>query len=403
MRIAFFTVLSPIRSALADCAEGLALAMSRNQDITIDLFINDDYKPDNPQILERFKIYTYHEFTALADRYQSIMYWLGDHGRYHGFMLDFVHRYPGVVVLNDLTLHRCVMDITLNRGNTESYLAEMRYAYGDVNALEIAWRIKTGQEGDQLALDYPLIERIVDSSLGVIVHSEYGRRKILNRHPEVPVQRIPYPFFMPGQSAPIEPEKMRAEARASFNLPEDTFVVGSSGIFVPNKHLGDSLSAFAHLLPRHPNSKYILSGFAVPEYNLNAHIEQMGLSDYVTITGWQPPDAFSRQMAAFDVGIHLRYPHIGGVPYTPIRLMGLGVCTIVSDIEPLAELPQGACIKIPPDVYQRDSLRAILEHLADNPDFRKEIAHNGQQYISQNHNIVKIAERYIQTLSIYGR
>ena len=402
MRIAFFAILSPIRSALADYAEGLALAMVQNQDVTIDFFINDDYQPDNHQILEKFNIYTYHEFSARADQYYSILYWLGDHGRYNGFMLDFIHRYPGVVVLHDLTLHRCVMDVTLNRGDAAAYQAEMRYAYGDVDALEIARQIKTGN-GDQLVLEYPLFERIVDSSLGIIVHSKYGRNQILAKRPYASVHHIPHPFFMPGQSAPIEPEKMRAEARASFNLSKDTFVVGSSGIFVPNKHLGDSLSAFAHLLPRHPNSKYILSGFAVPEYNLNAHIEQMGLSDYVTITGWQPPDAFSRQMAAFDVGIHLRYPHIGGVPYTPIRLMGLGVCTIVSDIEPLAELPQGACIKIPPDVYQRDSLRTILEHLADNPDFRKEIAHNGQQYISQNHNIVKIAERYIQTLSIHGR
>ncbi len=402
MRIAFFAVLSPIRSALADCAEGLALAMAENQDVTIDFFVNDDYQPDNPQILANFKIYTCHEFTERANQYQSIMYWLGDHGHYHGFMLDFVHRYPGVVVLNDLTLHRCVMDVTLNRGDTAAYQAEMRYAYGDVDALEIVRQIKTG-DGDQLVLNYPLYERIVDSSLGVIVHSEYGRREILAKRPQALVCRIPYPFFMPGQSIPIEPKIARLQAREVLGLSDDTFVVGSSGIFVPNKHLGDSLSAFAHILPQHPDSRYVLSGFAVPGYDLAAHIEQMGLSEYAIITGWLPPEAFSRQMAAFDVGIHLRYPHIGGVPYTPIRLMGLGVCTIVSDIEPLAELPQGACIKIPPDAFQRDSLRAILAYLTDHPDFRRQIATNGQQFITENHNITHIAEQYIQFLMAHRR
>ncbi len=398
MRIAFFAVLSPIRSALADYAEGLALAMAQNQDVTIDFFVNDDYRPDNPQILAKFKIYTYHDFAARAARYQSILYWLGDHGRYNGFMLDFIHRYPGVVVLHDLTLHRCVMDVTLNRGDVAAYQAEMRYAYGDVNALEIARRVKTG-DGDQLVLDYPLYERVVDSSLGLVVHSEYGRSRILARRPEASARRIPHPFFMPGQTAPLSPESARAQARASLGLPDEALVVGSSGIFVPNKHLGDSLSAFVHILPSHPRSKYILSGFAVPHYNLAAHIEQMGLSPYTMITGWLPPEPFSRQMAAFDVGIHLRYPHIGGVPYTPIRLMGLGVCTIVSDIEPLAELPQGACVKIAPDAYQRDSLRVILTHLADNPDFRRQIARNGQQLIEQNHNLSHIAGQYIQFLA----
>jgi len=402
MRIAFFTILSPIRSALADCAEGLILAMAKNQDVIIDIFINDDYQPDNNQILKQFNIYTYHKFAALADQYQSILYWMGDHGQYHGFMLDFIHRFPGIVVLNDLTLHRCIMQNTLDKGDPATYQFELQYAYGNVNAIDIATQIKKGQD-DQIILKYPLYERVVDSSLGVIVHSEYGRNKILASHPQSSVKRIPYPFFMPGQELPGSLAEARAQARTSLDLSNDTFVVGSSGIFVPNKHLGDSFSAFAHILPKHPRSKYILSGFAVPEYNLASHIEQMGLTPYVTLTGWLPPDEFSRQMAAFDVGIHLRYPHIGGVPYTPIRLMGLGVCTIISDIEPLAEFPQGACIKIPPDAYQRDSLRAILEYLADHPDFRQQIARNGQRFIEQNHDIDRIAEQYLQFLMAHRR
>src|SRR5512136_793674 len=130
MRIAFFTPLSPNQSALADCGEGLALAMSSLPDVTVDLFINDDYQPDNPVIVERLKVYTYRKFEARARDYDICFYSLGDHPGYHGYMLEFVERYPGVINLHDLTFQHCIIARTLSRGNVEAYLEEMRYAYG---------------------------------------------------------------------------------------------------------------------------------------------------------------------------------------------------------------------------------------------------------------------------------
>lgn len=389
MRIAFFTPLSPIQSAISDYSEGLALAMSNIASIEIDLFIDEGYQPDNAVIAERFRIYTYRQFEQRAGDYDATLYALGDHSAYHGYMLDFVHTYPGVVILHDVTLHRCILQAALKRRNLRAYLDDLEYAYA-VRDLRFAGQIQAGF-GHHLILEYPLFERIVNNSRGVIVHNHHARSRILAKCPNASVQCIFSPFFLPPGMPTFA---SRAQQRAQMGL-EDYFVVGSFGLFVADKHLEDCLSAFARVAHKHPHSKYILGGQVMEGYDLAGQIKKMGLEDQVIITGWLPPPQFVQYMFALDVGIHLRYPHVGGTPYTPLRLMGLDICTIVSDIEPLAELPQGACIKIAPDHYQADTLAALLEYLAEQPDFCRQIGDNGRQFIARHHNVDQIAQQYV--------
>ena len=399
MKIAFFTPVFPIQSALSDIGEGLAVGLAALPDVTVDLIIDEGYKPDNPVITEEFTIHTHREFDA--QKYDAIIYSMGD-ASYHAYMLDFIHRYPGVVILNDLTLHRCILGATLAKGNVQGYLEEMRYAYG-IQDLRVANQIHTSLASD-LVMTYPLFERIVDSSLGTIVLNQYARDRILEKRPQAKVAYIETPFFMPPGFPEFVLEEERAKQRAELGV-EDCFVVGSFGIFVPDKHLEACLRAFAHVVRKQPKSKYILVGPAVQGYDLSGYIHEMGLSDYVILTGWMPPVPFAQAMFALDVGIHLRYPHIGGTPYTPVRLMGLDVCTIISDIEPLEEFPQGACVKIAPDEYQEDTLTAVLDYLVEHPEFRKQVARNGAQLIRRDYDVACVARQYvafIQSLLEHG-
>lgn len=395
MRIAFFTPLSPKPSALSDFGEGLALALAEQPGVQVDVYIDNGYSPDNPLVVDRLSPRAYREFAAHARDYDVCLYSLGDHSGHHGFMIDLVHRYPGVIILNDLTLHRLLLHRALSQGDFESYFAEMRYAY-DLYDAGIAEQV-LANVGHRLVMEYPLFERFADSSRGVIVQNEYARARVLAARPQAKVACIPYPFFMPPGYPEFDLPSHRLARRSELGL-DDHFIVGSFGIFVADKHLEDCLRAFERVARKHPRAHYLLGGSARPEYDLAGHVRRMGLDRQVTITGWASPLQFAQNMFALDVGIHLRYPHIGGTPYTPIRLMGLGVCTIVSDIEPLAELPQGACVKIAPDDYQEDVLAAMLEHLADQPEFRAEVAENGRRFIERRHAVGDVARRYVEFL-----
>jgi len=393
MRIAFFTPLSPQRSALADYGEGLAMGLARQPGVTVDLFIGENLSPDNPVINQQFRVKSYRDFEAQADQYDLCLYSMGDHADYHGYMLELIERHPGIVILNDLVLHRCILQSALEQDNLALYLDELEHAYG-FRDQHIITQIQAGL-GEFAILDYPLFEGVVDRSLGVIVQNHYARSRILAKRPAANVACLPYPFFMPpGFSEPDLPaarEKMRAELGWS-----DQLIVGSFGIFVPSKHLDACLIAFAQLVREHPNSKYLLGGAPIEGYDLRQQIRHLGLEDKVFITGWMPPWQFVRYMLALDVGIHLRYPHIGGTPYTPIRLMGLGICTIVSDIEPLAELPVGACIKIAPDSYQAPTLAALLKSLTTQPDLRQLISANGQHVIDAGYQLDQVARDTVE-------
>ncbi|MEZ4594910.1 MAG: glycosyltransferase, partial [Chloroflexota bacterium] len=391
MRIAFFTPLPPIQSALADFAEGLIDALAALPEVAaLDIFTSGQYTPESDFANGRIALLPHTAYANRQPDYDVTLYSLGDNGRFHGYMLDYLHRFPGIVILNDTTLHRCILSATVGQNNPQAYIDELQYAYQD-DAVQIAQQISSGL-GNERLLRFPLIERIIDSSQGVIVQNQFARNQVLALRPSARTQIIPYPYFLPNALTQVEPSALRTQQRTALGLTADSFLVGSFGIFVPNKHLRACLAAFKEVTRRTPDAYYLLGGFAADGYDLIREIRQMGLENHVHLTGWQPPTTFVQQMFALDVGIHLRHPHIGGTPYTPIRLMGLGIATITSDIEPLQEFPQGSCIKLAPDDYANTLLVELLGKLATDTSFRQLIAENGRTFIQRQHQLKEVAQ-----------
>jgi glycosyltransferase involved in cell wall biosynthesis len=387
MPIAFFTPLSPMRTAIADLSEGLLPSLRELVDV--DLYIDDGYWPRDPRIARRFRIRTYREFPAHADRYDAILYAIGDDARCHGYIYGALQRFPGIVLLHDVTLHRLVANLAFRTADTEFYLREMRYAYG-MTDLRVGQRAVAGF-GSERALWYPLLERVVDCSLGVIVYNGYARRQVLRRCPHARVAQINYHFALP---AGFVHDVDVGALRRRWGL-EDRFVIGSCGLFVPDKRLQACLRAFARFREHHARAVYLLIGSSWQGPGLPRLIDELGLRDHVVLTGWLDPPSFAQHMQLLDVAVHLRYPHIGGTPFTPIRLMGLGLPTIVSDIQPLAELPEGACIKVAPDPYEEDTLYKLFLYLAENSDVRSRLGANASRWIHDHHEVRQVAEQHL--------
>ncbi len=395
MRIAFFTPLPPIQSALADFAEGLTDALAMLPEVAaLDIFISGAYTPETDFTNSKIALFPHTIYASRQQDYDVTVYSLGDNGRFHGYMLDYLHRFPGIVILNDTTLHRCILTATVGQNNPQAYIDELFYAYQN-DAAHIAQQISSGL-GNEVLLRFPLIERIIDSSQGVIVQNQFAQAQVLRLRPSACTKIIPYPYFLPKTIGDVNLIALKTQQRSALELTTDSFLVGSFGIFVPNKQLRACLAAFKEVTRYVPNAHYVLGGFAADGYDLSGEIRQMGLEKQVHITGWQPPATFVQNMFALDVGIHLRHPHIGGTPYTPIRLMGLGIATITSDIEPLQELPQGTCIKLAPDDYAEAMLVELLGKLATDSAFRQLIAANGRTFIQQQHHLQQIAQQYLQ-------
>ncbi|MBM4431716.1 MAG: glycosyltransferase, partial [Chloroflexi bacterium] len=161
-----------------------------------------------------------------------------------------------------------------------------------------------------------------------------------------------------------------------------------------HKQLDIALRAFDRFRQKHAEAVYLLVGPTEKGFDLAGTIQSMGLQDTVRMAGWQAPPDFVRHMFVADVAVHLRYPHVGGTPYTPIRLMGLGIPTIVTNIEPLAEIPEGCCIKIDVDEHEEETLVAMMDYLATHEEARRRIAEKGRRHILEEHHPRRIAQQY---------
>jgi glycosyltransferase involved in cell wall biosynthesis len=397
MHLAMFSPLSPIKTAIADYTEGLLPSLMQSFKIT--LVTSGDYSPTHPLFRspagERSLDYiSYDEFCRRSSDFDLVVYQLGDEAKIHGYMFEALKRFPGVIVLHDLVLHHAVVGMTLSRGDVKGYLDEMRYSYGGAGE-ELARQVIAGN-GEQIMYRYPLVERVLDNSLGVIVHNGYVLNQVHAIRPELPVACIVQPFFLP-EDFPHDFDG--AAFRRQLGLAAHP-TVASFGYFIPDKRLGLILRAFKRLLTRHPEARYLLVGGTSPFYDLAAELRSIGLANTVRLTGWQTPVPFVQHMLVPDVAVHLRYPHIGGTPYTPVRLLGLGVPTVVSDIEPLADLPSDAIVRIKPDDQDEEMmLFAAMDYLLTHRDVATAMAARGREHILRNHDINLVTAQYEEFLT----
>lgn len=388
MRLAYFSPLPPLPSGIADYSRDLLPYLSRHAEI--DLFTDSAYQPVR-EISEHYSVHRYQDFPDLRRTrgYDAALYQLGDNANYHEHIYHTLLEYPGIVVLHEYVLQHLVREITLTRGNFQTYLEEVRYSHGQVGEHLMRLLIEAGLQPDPWA--YPLFERVVDASLGVIVHNELSRQTVLAARPAARVAKINPPFY-PG---PNSAERYSSiECRNELGLPDDAFIIGSFGHIVPQKRLEASLRAFVSLRRELPQAIYVVVGGMSPYYNLRPILED-GLSDAVVLTGRVEMETFLKYMAAADVAINLRYPTGGETSATLIRLLGMGKPVIVSNIGSAAELPIDCCAKVDVDECEKDTLLAIMRELANSAGLRHEMGMNAQRHIRTCHTPEMAAQGYI--------
>ena len=388
LRIAFFSPLAPLQTAVADHSEGLLPYLAQDADVS--LFIDAGYRPTSPGIVDRFDIYAYQEFPRRAAEYDLNVYAMGDNLSFHGYMHELMRDYPGVVLLHDTNFQHYYLERAVQLGDLAIYQAEMEYAYGEVGRRASAL-VHAGR-ADRLREPYPLVERMVDWSLGAVVYNDFAYNDLLMRRPQTRVRRLDYAFYLPP-GFPAEVDVRGLKRRWGM---ENCFVVGTFGFFIPDKRIEVCLRVFKRFLDVRPDARYLLVGGHSPYYDVPGFIRSHGLETRARLTGWVGALEFAQHLCVPDVAIHLRYPHIGGTLYTPIRLLGLGRPTIVSDIEPLAGFPEGCCAKIAPDECEEDVLLEVLTYLTEHEDVRRQMGDNARQFIHEHHSGDYLARKHLE-------
>ena len=387
LRIAYFSPLPPMKSGIATYSANLLPHLTRHADLT--LFAADAAQVDQ-NLQRQFTVREIDSFAGLwVEDVDICLYQMGNNTRYHEKIYTALRRFPGMVMLHDVNLHSFFGEIFLKRNRLAAYTREIGYGYGR-SGINQARQAHAGNQPYAIQ-HYPLFDRVVQSSLGVAIHSHYAREIVYGRCPQIPAVYIPH---LQANLLPQLPPPNAA--KKELGLAQESILLSSFGYMAPSKRIEVTLRAFANLSRQFPQVIYALVGAMIEGYNLRSLITELNLENRVKIIGYAGETTFQTYLAATDIGINLRYPSLGETSGTLLRLMGAAKPALVSNVDAFAELPENTCLKIDVDDEEQTQLEAALHALITDEGQRRQIGVQAHKFIQKECDPAVVADRYIR-------
>jgi glycosyltransferase involved in cell wall biosynthesis len=176
---------------------------------------------------------------------------------------------------------------------------------------------------------------------------------------------------------------------------QDAFVIGAFGPFTNSNSIKVCLRAFKHFLGIRPEARCLLVGTDPEGHGLAETVRVLDLEEQVVFTGRLPAAEFARHLLVPDLILYLRHSYSGGTLQTPLRLLGLGRPTILSEIEPLAGFLEGCCAKVPPGEGEEDLLLALIVRLAEDKELRRRLGDNARRFVQHHHGVSQVARQHL--------
>jgi len=379
-RLALCSPFPPLRSGIADYSVLLVEALAGRFELRL-------FQPGGGDPAPSVGELTVKPLALLQEReHDAVLYQLGNDATIHAATYRRALRLPGIVTLHEFVLHHLVRDLAGGLGEMRRILER---TYGSAAAASDAWRLDR-----EAPWRFPLFEPVVSASRGVLVHSDYARKRVRLACPDVPVEVVPHPWRAPT-TRPSEEE--RALLRQRLGLGQASPLLGCFGFLNTTKRIEVVLRAFAALRLEHPQARLLLVGDRSALPSLRAWLPG-GTDHGITLTGSVDTELFERYMQAVDVAINLRFPSSGETSGTLMRLLGHGRPTVVSDAGSFAEIDDDCAIKISPlGDEARDLLSALLA-LCANAALRRSIGAAAERYVRRHHAMDVCAERHAEAL-----
>ena len=300
----------------------------------------------------------------------------------HAFVYRAALARPGVVVLHEWSLHHLVLKETVERGNVPAYLREMRRAHGGAGSF-VGRQMARALGGSMLPALFPLNDRLLEQSLGVVALTSFVSEKAARRLPGRPVLHLPHHLAFP-----IGPLPSRAEARRALGLPQEALLVTAPGLATATKGLGAAVRAVALLRERHPSLRLVIAGDQDPALSLPDLAKAAGVSESVILTGRLALPDFVRHLCAADVVLSLRFPTHGEISGALVRALGVGRPVLVTAGTPACdEFPEGVVVPVDPGPAQEDELVALLDRLLSDEGLRERISTLARAHVREHHDL----------------
>ena len=376
--MAFVSPLPPQESGIADYSRSLLPALSRHYDITL---VSEPGQTDDPWLEAAFPQLDAQRFLQRNQGFDRVLYQAGC-SDFHTFQYrDLLPVHPGVTVLHDAFLSNLWNWLAHHQGRPGDFLAHLYHSHG-YPALH--YEARHGR--DEAVRQYPCCLNVLDQSLSLIQHSEYGRT-ILAMHFGAGVRdRI---RIIPHLAhARVRPE--REAARKALGIGPGEFLVCSFGIVSPAKMPGRVLEAWSSVAGGNGRLVFVGAVAGEPEGFALRNGEREG---DVTVTGRVGQEEYDQWLAAADMAIQLRRDSRGETSGAITDCLCFGVPLIVNRHGTATELPDDCVWKLP-EQCTTEALGEAIGLLRDDAERRHALARAGKAYTEQRLRPARIAQEY---------
>ncbi len=318
------------------------------------------------------------------------LYHLGNN-QLHGEIYQRALDKPGVAVLHDAVLQH----FFLGNFREQDYIAEFIYNYGawSEDQARQLWRGRARSAGDPQYFRYPMLKRVAERSLALIVHNPAAASMVKAHVPGAVIHEIPHLLDLPER-----PERSKIDSlRRNLGIREGTFLFGVFGHLRESKRLPAVLRAF-HRARAGAEIALLVAGDFVSR-DLQRALEPLLRAEGIFRIGYTPERDFWLHAAAVDACINLRYPTAGETSGISIRLMGIGKPVLMSASLETADFPDASCLRVDAGPAQEDLLVEFMVWLARFPQDARAIGERAAAHIREFHNPERVADMYWQVIS----
>jgi len=395
-KIAFFTPLPPIESGISDYSVDIICKISKY--FSVDVFIDTDYN-HNCSLPDNVNVYKHTQFKKNHKKYYNIIFQIGN-SLYHGYMIRYIKKYHGIVVLHDCNLHDLLYLFTDSRVKYKDYKKMLSYDYKD-KVINVIKSLQAGKTNSDFIAN-GFVTKFADT---VIVHSEWGKKHLLLKNIEANAEHINHYAEIPSYSFE-ESDAVKLSARNKLQIDNKNIVIAAFGFLTVNKRCIPSLRAILRIINEFPQTKMIYVGQisnGIKEEFFN-YIKQNNTEESVLLTDFTSLETFKLYIETTDICLNLRFPYYGETSGTLARIMAAGKCVLINDIGSFSEIPDNCCVKLPSpeNMLLEDEEELIYNALKDiinNPKKRTELGMNARKYAEKELDINKIVQEYINVIS----
>lgn len=259
----------------------------------------------------------------------QILYNVGNNGDC-AYMLDHLHRFPGVVIVHDVSLfylHQAALQMERANGMFHHWVRDTGY---EVPADFVARDGSLGRTPGLLYQECLMVRRIAESARGLMLHSRYAEARFrggafdvaLGAEAGRPLARIPH-FVLP----PAPPAHDAEQVLRRFGVEPNDILLLVPGFLTGNKMLYEVLVAYSRARPSQPRLKLLFAGEErASEYAVSDRIRQLWPDgDGPGVTGYLDARELDILLGRADLSFVLRYPTYGETSgILPRAVMGGG-------------------------------------------------------------------------------